>query len=448
MNNFAKIISTIIVIFSSSTAFGIFKSESNDKYYNKFKEVFEKIEKDYVKEPKKQELLDAAIEGMLSSLDPHSGFFADEDLEFFVTSTKGEFGGIGVEIIYENSAIKIISPIDDLPAYKVGIKAGDYIVKVNNELVSNLGYNKSLLELRGKPGTNVKVTVLREGENKPLDFDITRDIVKINAVKSSIDNNILYLRISTFSEKATQELLKEIKTVLSENKGKINGMILDLRNNPGGLLEQAISVSNLFLKDGVIVSTKGKKSSTEIVTRADPTSEKAPDLPMIVLVNGGSASSSEILAAALQENRRALLVGTKTYGKGSIQTFFPLDERSAFKFTTGLYYTPKGISIQAEGITPDIIIEQAKVEYPKKDDDKFKFSEATFKNHLKNEQNNKESKDNKDSKDNKKSDIEDKKTEKSEPKKSDLYLKDFQYARAYDLMQAIIILEKTKNERK
>jgi carboxyl-terminal processing protease len=226
-------------------------------------------------------------------------------------------------------------------------------------------------------------------------------------------------------------------------------MILDLRNNPGGLLEQAISVSNLFLKDGVIVSTKGKKSSTEIVTRADPTSEKAPDLPMIVLVNGGSASSSEILAAALQENRRALLVGTKTYGKGSIQTFFPLDERSAFKFTTGLYYTPKGISIQAEGITPDIIIEQAKVEYPKKDDDKFKFSEATFKNHLKNEQINKESKDNKKSENgDKKSDIEDKKTEKSEPKKSDLYLKDFQYARAYDLMQAIIILEKTKNERK
>jgi carboxyl-terminal processing protease len=447
MTQISKLISTVLIVLLSNSAFALFKSDANEKYYQKFKEVFEKIEKDYVKEPKKQELLDSAIEGMLSSLDPHSGFFADDDLEFFVTSTKGEFGGIGVEIVYENSAIKIISPIDDLPAYKVGMKAGDYIVKVNNELVSNLGFNKSLLELRGKPGTTVKVTVLREGENKPLDFEITREIVKINAVKSNIDNNILYLRVSTFSEKATQELLKEIKTTISENKDKIEGMVLDLRNNPGGLLEQAISVSDLFIKEGIIVSTKGRDSSSEVITRANPSSEKAPDLPMIVLINGGSASSSEIVAAALQENRRALLLGTKTYGKGSIQTFFPLDARSAFKFTTGLYYTPKGISIQAEGITPDIVIEQAKVDYPKKDDDKFKFSESSFKNHLKNEQSNKDDKNSEDKKDTKPNEF-DKKSEKQELKMSDLYMKDFQYARAYDLMQGIIILEKKKNERK
>ena len=434
MMKFYKQFLFLIILCSELISFSSFAKENNSKYYKKFQEVFEKIEREYVKEPNKQELVDAAIEGMLSSLDPHSGFFVDEDLDFFVSNTKGEFGGIGVEIIYENGAIKVISPIDDLPAFKAGIKSGDYIVKVNNELVSNLGYNKAVIELRGKPGTVVKVTVIREGESKPLEFDLTREIVKINAVKTSLDNNIAYIRVSTFSEKAAQELKKAFATLdaqAKEKKEKIDGIILDLRNNPGGLLDQGIAVADYFINEGVIVSTKGRDSSSEIIFSASSGSEKAPSIPMVVLINGGSASASEIVAGALQDHKRAIIAGTKSYGKGSVQTFFPMDHRSAIKFTTGIYYTPSGRSIQAEGIVPDVLIEIAKVEYPKKDDDQFKFSEATLKNHLKNE---------------KEGDKKDEAKQKEPKKLSDSYYKDFQYARAYDLLQGILILEK-KNER-
>ncbi len=419
------------LIFISLTSQASAQKESNSKYYKKFQEVFERVEKEYVKEPEKQKLLDSAIEGMLSALDPHSGYFADDDLEYFVSNTKGEFGGIGVEIIYENGAIKVISPIDDLAAFKAGIKAGDYIVRVNNELISNLGFNKALIELRGEPGTKVKVTVIREGEGKPLEFELTREIVKIKAVKSSLDNNIGYIRISTFSEKVPEDLKKEIKNLQEQSKGKLEGIVLDLRNNPGGLLEQGILVADYFLQKGVIVSTKGRAANSEIIFSAKENSEKAPNIPLIVLINGGSASASEIVAGALQENKRAILLGTKSYGKGSVQTFMPIDNRSAFKITTGIYYTPSGKSIQAEGITPDIISEPAKVEYPKKDEDQFKFSEATFKNHIKNEQS-KASEGNAEEK------------QKQPVKLSDMYYKDFQYARAYDLLQGIIILEKRK----
>ena len=425
-----NILAFLLLISASTQA--AFQKESNMKYYKRFQEVFERIERDYVKEPSKQKLLDSAIEGMVSSLDPHSGYFSDADLEYFVSNTKGEFGGIGVEILYESGAIKVISPIDDLSAYKAGIKAGDYIVRVNNELVSNLGFNKSLVELRGAPGTKVQVTVIRDGETKPLEFELTREIVKIKAVKSKLDNNIAYVRVTNFSEKATEELKKALKSLVEQSNGKAEGIILDLRNNPGGILEQAVSVSDYFMKDGVIVSTKGRTLNSEIIFSADPTSEKAPDVPIVVLINGGSASASEIVAGALQDSRRAILLGTKSYGKGSVQTFLPIDNRSAFKITTAIYYTPSGKSIQVEGIIPDIVVEQAKVEYPKKDEDQFKFSEATFKNHLKNDQINSE-----DGKE------EEQKT-KTKNKMSDSYMKDFQYSKAFDLLQGIIILEKRK----
>ncbi|MDX1924816.1 MAG: S41 family peptidase, partial [Rickettsiaceae bacterium] len=443
------------LILASSIAEASFTFTANDQYFEKFKQVYEILQRDYVKEPKKQELIDYAIEGMLSSLDPHSGYFADEDLEYFVSATKGEFGGIGIEIVFENNAIKVISPIDDLPSHKAGIKSGDYIVKINNELVSNLGYNKSLLELRGNPGTKVKISVIREGESKPIEYELVREIVKINAVKSNIDGNIAYIRISTFSEKAFADLKKAIKTLEEQNKDKIKGIILDVRNNPGGLLDQAIAISDYFLDNGVIVSTKGRKQNTETIHKVNPNGFKAPKLPMIVLINEGSASAAEIVAAALQDNKRALLLGTKTYGKGSVQVLYPLDQRSACKFTTSLYYTPNGISIQAEGVHPDILIEPAKVEYAKKDENGFRFSESSFKNHIKNDQKksvsdskNTTEKDEKLEINKNKQDKSDKsekgdksQSEKTEVSRSTKYVEDFQYARAYDLLQGIIILE-------
>ncbi|MDX2050194.1 MAG: S41 family peptidase [Rickettsiaceae bacterium] len=429
----------IVIIILPLTAFSVYNKESNAKHYSKFKEVFEKIEKDYVKEPNKQELIDAAIEGMLSSLDPHSSYFSDEDLENFVASTKGEFGGLGLEIAYENGAIKVISPIDDLVAFRAGIKSGDLIVKINNEFVSNLGFNKGVLALRGEPGTKVKITIVRNNEAKPLEFELVRELVKIKAVKANLDNNIAYIRISSFTEKALQELKKNLTDLIATNKGKVKGIILDLRNNPGGLLDQAVAISDYFIDSGVIVSTKGRNISSEVVYKASQNSDKAPKLPLVVLVNDGSASASEIVAAALKENNRGIVLGTKTYGKGSIQTLSPIDSRSACKLTTSLYYTPKGSSIQAEGVLPDVVIDQAKAEYPKNKDDSLKFSEASFKNHIKNERSEKEKSDKPPAQDGPSG-----KDEKSNllSNQSEKYYTDFQYARAYDLLQGIIILER------
>ncbi len=443
-----------IIIFASGflSSHTSILNNSNEKHYEKFKVVFERLQKDYVKEPNKQQLIDYAIEGMLSSLDPHSSYFADEDLEYFVSNTKGELGGIGIEIVPEGNFIKVISPLDDLPSEKAGIKSGDLIVKVNEELVSNLGFNKALQEIRGQPGTKVKITIAREGSPKPIDFELTRELVKIKCIKTSIEDNIAYVRITSFTEKVTEELHKAFAHLQSQSKDGIKGIILDVRNNPGGLLDQAINVSDFFLDEGAIVSTRARKANTEIVYSAKPTTKKAPKVPMIVLINEGSASASEIAAAALRDNRRALLLGTKTYGKGSVQVLFPLDHRSACKFTTSLYYTPKGISIQAEGVHPDILVETAKVEYAKKDPKNISFSESALKNHIKNDQKQPSASHLKDAKDSEKNNMQGNKIEshvqKSDQKnnKSEKYLEDFQYARAFDLLQGIIILE-NKNER-
>lgn len=441
MNKYINIfISLIFSIGFSFSANALFKRDNNQIYYNKFKEVFEKIEKDYVKEPKKQELLDAAIEGMLSSLDPHSYYYSDEDLESFKDATIGEFGGIGVEIIYETGAIKVISPIDDLGAYKAGVKAGDYIVRVNDDYVNSIGFNKSIQELRGKPGTKVKVTVIREGEGKPLEFEITREIVKVDSVKTRSENNVAYVRVSTFSEKAAKDLKKEVNKLFN-SKNKPEGIILDLRNNPGGLLDVGIEMADYFIKDGTIVSMKGRDISSEMTFVASSNTPKIPNVPIVVLINNGSASASEILAGALKDHKRAILVGTKTYGKGSVQTFFPFDSRSAIKFTTGIYYTPNGTSIQAEGIEPDIEIEYAKVEYPKKSKDYTRFSEASLKNHLENEKSKNSKKTTEESKDAKSKDEDIKKC-------SDEYKNDFQYARAYDIIQGLIISVKNDESKK
>ncbi|WPY00149.1 S41 family peptidase [Candidatus Trichorickettsia mobilis] len=421
------------------------KQTSNQIYYKQFQEIFERINKDYVQDPDKQKMTDSAINGMLTSLDPHSGYYTDEDLDDFINQTKGEFGGIGVEVMYDNGAIKVISPIDDLPADKAGIKAGDYIVGVNDELVSTIGFNKAVKEMRGEPGTKVKLFVIKNDEVKPQDVELTREIVKIKPIKSHLEEGgIAYVRIVTFNEHTIQEMKKAFKSVEASNTadGGIKGIILDLRNNPGGLLDQAIAVSEYFIDSGTIVSTKGRTDTNNSVLTASKFTAKAPNVPIVVLINSGSASASEIVAGALQDYKRAIILGTKSFGKGSVQTFVQVSPRAAVKLTTARYYTPLGRSIQAEGIEPDIIIEPAKVEYPGQKNEERRFSESSLKNYLKND--NKDLKDNEQKKDKDKlkkdKDKPELKIEKAENyQPSELYKKDYQFARAYDLIRGLIL---------
>ena len=417
---------------------------NNSAEYKEFQRIFEKVQKDYVKEPKKQEMLDAAISGMLSSLDPHSMYFKDEDFDDFVNFAKGEFGGIGVEIIYEGNFIKIISPIDDLAAYKAGIQAGDYIIAVNGESVAATGQNKAIRNLRGDPGTKVKITVFRDGENKPREYELVRELVKLKPVKNNRDGDIAYIRIVTFNEHTTVELTKAMKSVLEKAKNPLKGIILDLRNNPGGILEQGVGVAGYFIDSGVIVTTKGRTDTANSSFSASKFTPKAPKVPVVVLINGGSASASEIVAGALQDYKRAILLGTTSFGKGSVQAFMPLDKRSAMKITIAKYYTPKGRSIQGEGIEPDIIVEQAKVEYPKHDDSEKRFSEAVLRNHLTRDDNDDKVIDTPKEVDQaaieKQEDEKKEKSKKSKsPEMSDMYKNDFQYSRAYDLIYGLSI---------
>jgi carboxyl-terminal processing protease len=421
------------------------KSESNQVYYKQFQEIFELVNKDYVQDPDKQKMTDEAISGMLSSLDRHSSYFLDEDLEDFLNQTKGEFGGIGVEVTYkrETEAIEVVSPIDDLPAYKAGIRSGDYIVGVNDELVSALGFHKAVKEMRGDPGTKVKLLVVKEKEPKPVEIELTREIVQINPIKAHLEKkNIAYVRISVFNENTTSELKKSFKDLESKAKGNIQGIILDLRNNPGGLLTQAVSVSEYFIESGIVVTTKGKVAASNSVYTASKFAAKAPKVPIVVIINSGSASASEIVAGSLQDHKRAIILGTKSYGKASVQSLIKINSRSAVKFTTAKYYTPNGRSIEAEGIEPDIIIEPINVEYAQQKADEKRFSESYLKKYLKkkNEGGKDKPKGNQEAKTKEDGIKEGIKTEnKEEAQQSELYKKDYQFARAYDLIIGLIL---------
>ncbi len=417
------------------------KNLNNNSFYNNFYTIFEQIERDYVLEPDKQKMLDSAISGMLSSLDPHSTYFTDDDLKDFKDQTKGEFGGIGVEVFFDSSvnAIKVISPIEDLPAYRAGIKSKDYIVAVDDDFISDLGFNKAIKHMRGAPGTEVKLTIIREDQIKPLEIKLIRENVKIKAVKFNLDNEIAYLRIVSFSENTISELKNAMRQLQEESKNNLQGIVLDLRNNPGGLLDQAIGVSEYFLDSGIIVTTKGRTSSSITSFSANKFVMKAPKIPVVVLINGGSASASEIVSGALQDHKRGIILGTKSFGKGSVQTFYQINDRAGIKLTTAIYYTPSGRSIQEEGIIPDIIVEQAKIEYPKKNDTDKRFSESSLKNHLKNEKFSNMSP--------KKGLVVDKDKLQKESTKtmSEMYINDYQYARALDLIQGLNFANKKVN---
>jgi len=384
-------------------------------------EIIARVKKDYVEEKTDRQLAESAASGILSALDPHSSYLNEDALKEMQVQTKGEFGGLGIEVTLEFSVVKVVAAIDDTPAFKAGIKSGDYISKVNDKSVVGLSIEEVVKKLRGKPGTSVKVTILRKGEKAPLEKTITRQIIKVKAVKSAKFKDVAYIKINTFSEQASLGLEAELKKIKSQiGEKKLRGLIIDLRNNPGGLLDQAIKVSDVFLdKDQVIVSIKGRTSESK--EYKDGANESLiPGLPIVVLMSEGSASASEIVAGALQDHHRAVVMGVKSFGKGSVQTVIPLEKNhGALRLTTALYYTPSGKSIQAHGIEPDIEVTDAKIEKSSKAE---RDSEADLKGHLEAQLQNA---------------LEDAKKEKLDDDNLNLYDQDYQLARAIDLIRGI-----------
>ncbi|WP_313524109.1 S41 family peptidase [Shinella sp.] len=323
-----------------------------------FGDVFERVRAQYVTPPKEDQLIENAINGMLSSLDPHSSYMNAKDAEDMRTQTRGEFGGLGIEVTMEDELVKVITPIDDTPAARAGVLAGDFIAKIDGADVRGLKLEEAVEKMRGAVNTPIKLTLIRKGADKPIELTIMRDIIAVRAVKSRVEGDVGYLRVISFTEKTYDDLEAAITKIKKEvPEDKLKGYVLDLRLNPGGLLDQAINVSDAFLERGEVVSTRGRNEDETRRFNATP-GDDADGKPVIVLVNGGSASASEIVAGALQDLRRATVLGTRSFGKGSVQTIIPMGDAGALRLTTALYYTPSGKSIQGTGITPDITVEQ------------------------------------------------------------------------------------------
>ncbi len=327
---------------------------------NLFGDVFERVRADYVEAPTDKEMIEAAITGMLAALDPHSTYLNAKSFREMQVNTRGQFGGLGIRVTMEGGYVKVISPIDDTPAFRAGIKPSDLITHLDGESVQGSTLAQAVDKMRGKVGSDIKLTILREGK-KPFDVTITRAIVKIVSVRSRVEDKVGYIRITSFNERTEKGLKKEMAKIKEKLGGELQGIVLDLRNNPGGLLDQAVAVSDAFLDKGEIVSTRSRRPEDTQRFNARP-GDLAEGLPMVVLINAGSASASEIVAGALQDHRRAVLLGTKSFGKGSVQTIMPLAGAGAMRLTTARYYTPSGRSIQAKGIDPDIEVRQARVE--------------------------------------------------------------------------------------
>jgi carboxyl-terminal processing protease len=350
-----------------------------------FNEALTLIEKNYVEEIDPKTVIEGAIKGMTKSLDPHSAFMTADMYKELQVDTKGVFGGLGIEITIQNDILTVVSPLEDTPAYKVGIKAQDQIIAIDGKSTKGFTIFDAVHKLRGARGSEVTITVIRKGLTKPKDYTIVRDIIKIVSVKHKmVEDNIGYIRVVQFQEGTDNEIKKALKIIMSQGQ-PLKGLILDMRNNPGGLMDQAVKVSDIFLKSGVVVSTKGRIRTADNVYSAHDDGNEPTD-PVIVLINGGSASASEIVAGALHDNGRAILLGTQTFGKGSVQVVIPLDDGSALKLTTAKYYTPGGNDIQAKGITPDIEVEYVQQNNNNNKSDSAIISEKDLQGHLKGEQ--------------------------------------------------------------
>ncbi len=393
-----------------------------------FTDVFSRIKSDYVEEVSDDELLEYAIRGMLNGLDPHSAYLNAEEFNELRIGTTGEFGGLGIEVGMEDGFVKVVSPIDDTPAQRAGMQSGDLIIRLDDTPVKGLNLNDAVKLMRGKPGSIIRLTVIREGEDKPLNIDIKRDIIKVTSVKNRmLDENYGYVRISNFQTKTTADMLKAIRKMKKETES-LDGLVLDLRNNPGGVLSGAVGVSDAFLNNGMIVYTDGREADNKL--RYDATQGDILDgKPLVVLVNGGSASASEIVAGAMQDHQRAIIMGTKTFGKGSVQTIQDLQTGGAVKLTTSRYFTPKGRSIQALGIEPDIVNKPATWNKPEEESDFKPLTESSLSGHLSNEE---------------ELTAEEKKAEEEKNKADNLVFDDYQLYEALNLLKGLTILEKQR----
>jgi carboxyl-terminal processing protease len=396
-----------------------------------FTDVMSIVKKSYVEDVDTKKLIYGAINGMLSSLDPHSSFMPPDTYKEMKIDTKGAFGGLGIEISIKDGVLTVISPIEDTPAFKAGIKSGDMILKIDEKFTKDLNINDAVKRMRGIKGTKVILTIMREGFDKPKEFPLIRDIIQVKSVRFHLmDGGYGYVRIAQFQEKTDEDLSKALQSMKEENKGELKGLVLDMRNDPGGLLDQAVRVADHFVPEGqMIVYTEGREKDSKMQFTARK-GNKEPNYPIVVVINGGSASASEIVAGALQDHKRAIILGTQSFGKGSVQTIIPLSDDSGLRLTTARYYTPKGRSIQAKGITPDIVVEAVELPKASAKKDSMHLREKDLENHFETEDKSGESKN-----EEKKSEKKDEKGEKVPSRLEDNLKNDYQVLRAVDLLK-------------
>jgi carboxyl-terminal processing protease len=410
-----------------------------------FTDVMAIIKKSYVEEVDTKKLVYGAINGMLSSLDPHSSFMPPDTYKEMKIDTKGAFGGLGIEISIKDGVLTVISPIEDTPAFKAGIKSGDMILKIDDKFTKDLNINDAVKRMRGIKGTKVILTIMREGFEKTKEFPLVRDVIQVKSVRFNLmDGGYGYVRIAQFQEKTDEDLGKALKTMKEENKGELKGLVLDMRNDPGGLLDQAVKVADHFVAEGqMIVYTEGREKDSKMQFTAKK-GGKEPNYPIVVVINGGSASASEIVAGALQDHKRAIILGTQSFGKGSVQTIIPLSDDSGLRLTTARYYTPKGRSIQAKGITPDIAVEAVELPKTTAKKDSLHLREKDLQNHFETEDKT-GSGDSK--KDDKKGDKKEDTGEKVSSKLEDNLKNDYQVLRALDLLKGWELIKSMGNEK-
>lgn len=377
---------TVLVSLVSVTAYRSATAAGTDyESIELFTDVLAIVKKSYVEEVDTKKLIYGAINGMLAALDPHSSFMPPDTYKELKLDTKGEFGGLGIEISIKDAMLTVISPIEDTPAYRAGVKSGDQILKIDDKFTKDLSIMDAVKRMRGSKGSKVTLTIMREGFEKPKEFPLVRDIIQVKSVKfKMLDDGYGYVRIAQFQEKTSDDLQKALSSLNETNKGKLSGLVLDLRNDPGGLLDQAVKVSEMFLDEGkLIVYTEGREKDAQM-RFSSRSGEKQPNYPIVALINSGSASASEIVAGALQDHKRAVVMGVQSFGKGSVQTIIPLSDNSGLRLTTAKYFTPSGRSIQAKGITPDIVVERIELASTEKKDS-MHLREKDLDNHFEND---------------------------------------------------------------